>query len=68
MVQPAPSNKKQLRELNPRFRKGQTFYQELTKLIKVVRKRPYFTPFIFLVVKYYADRFHLVDYINEMVR
>lgn len=68
MDQPAPANKKQIRELNPRFRKGQRFYQELTKLIKVARKRPYYTPFIFLIVKHYADRFHLVDYINAKVR
>lgn len=48
MDPPAPFNKKQLIEMNSRFRKGQTFYQELTKLIKVFRKRPYYAPFIFL--------------------
>jgi hypothetical protein len=52
--QPVLSNKKQLIELNPRFRKDQTFYQELTKLIKVVRKRRYYTPFILLVVIHYT--------------
>jgi len=68
MDQTAPANKKQLRGLNPRFRKGQTFYHELSKLIKAARKRPYYTPFIFLIVKHYADRFHLVDFINDKVR
>jgi len=65
----APANPDEIRELNPRFRKGQRFNNELTKLVKTARKRSgYFTPYIFLLVKLYAERFHLVDYINEKVR
>lgn len=58
-----------MRELSPRHRAGQKFYNELNNLIKTSRKRTcYNTPFIFLLVKQYANRFHLVDVINNTVR
>ncbi len=69
MKSEAPANPKELRELNPRFRDGQKFNNDLKEIIKTARKRSgYFTPYIFLLVKHYSDRFHLVDFINKKVR
>jgi transposase len=69
MNQNAPATPKELRELNPRFRKGQKFNNDLKEIIKTSQKRSgYFTPLIFLLVKHYAARFHLVDFINKKVR
>lgn len=69
MKSEAPATPKQLRKLNPRFRDGQKFNNDLKEIIKTARKRSgYFTPYIFLLVKHYSDRFHLVDFINKKVR
>ncbi len=39
----------------------------MKNLQKKSQKRPYYTPLLFLVIKHYAERFHLVDYINSQI-
>ena len=53
--------------LKPRFRQGQIFYSGVAKLAWQSRKRPYCTPILFLVIKHYAERFDLVEYINSKI-
>ena len=48
-------------------RQGQIFYNGVKKLEKKSKKRPYFTPLLFLVIKHYAERFDLVECINSKV-
>lgn len=51
--------------LRPRYRQGQLFYNGVRNLEKESEQRPFYTPLLFLVIKHYADRFHLVEYINS---
>ena len=53
--------------LRTQNRRGQIFYNGVKKLEKECRKRPYYTPLLFLIVKHYAERFDLVGYINSTV-
>ena len=53
--------------LRPRYRQGQIFYNGVKNLMKKSKNRPYYTPLIFLVIKCYAERFHLVEYINSQI-
>lgn len=55
------------RWLRPRYRQGQQFYNGVKNLKKKSKNRPYYTPLLFLVIKHYAERFHLVDYINSQI-
>ena len=55
------------RWLRPRYRQGQIFYNGVKNLEKESQKRPYYTPLLFLVIKHYAERFRLVDYINSQI-
>lgn len=63
----APVGSHMLKWLSTRNRKGQQFYNGVAKLAKMARKRPYNTPVLFLVIKHYADRFGIVDYINRII-
>ena len=63
----APIGSHMLKWLKPRNRKGQQFYNGVAKLARIARKRPYSTPVLFLVIKHYADRFGIVDYINRII-
>ncbi len=63
----SPVGSHMLKWLKPRNRKGQQFYNGVAKLAKLVRKRPYSTPVLFLVIKHYADRFGIVDYFNRII-
>ena len=51
--------------LKPRYRQSQVFYSGIANLAWQSRKRPYCTPILFLVIKHYAERFDLVEYINS---
>jgi len=62
----APVGSHMLKWLDPRNRKGQQFYNGVAKLARIARIRPYCTPVLFLVIKHYADRFGIVDYINRI--
>lgn len=53
--------------LNPRYREGQQFYTGVKNLEIESKKRPYSTPLVLLVIKRYAERFKLVEYINSKV-
>ena len=53
--------------LRHRYREGQRFYNGVKNLEKESKKRPYFTPLLFLVIKHYAERFNLVEYINSRI-
>jgi len=53
--------------LRPRYRQGQQFYNGVKNLKKKSQNRPYYTPLLFLVIKHYAERFHLVEYINSQI-
>jgi len=53
--------------LKPRYRQGQAFYSGVANLAWQSRKRPYYTPVLFLVIKHYAERFNLVEYINSKI-
>jgi len=68
MDQPVPSDKKQLRELNPRFRKGQTFLPEIDIAHQGCPKTAILHPVHPFNGKTLCNRFHLVDYCNEMIR
>ncbi len=63
----APVGSHMLKWLEPRNRKGQQFYNGVAKLARIARKRSYSTPVLFLVIKHYADRFGIVDYINRII-
>lgn len=53
--------------LKPRYRQGQIFYSGIANLARESRKRPYSTPVLFLVIKHYAERFGLVEYVNSKI-
>lgn len=63
----APIGTHMLKWLSGRTRKGQQFYHGVAKLAKIARNRPYSTPLIFLIIKHYADRLGIVDYINRII-
>ena len=53
--------------LKSQNREGQIFYNGVKKLEKANKKRAHHTPLLFLVIKHYAERFELVDYINSQI-
>jgi hypothetical protein len=53
--------------LKPRFRQDQIFYSGIANMAWKSRKRPYYTPVLFLVIKNYAERFGLVKYVNSKI-